>query len=68
MSISVPFIFTILTSLPWTDDFRLFCGDLGNEVNDDVLTKTFSKYPSFNMAKVSLASSTHDIDSISLYL
>lgn len=34
------------------DDFRLFCGDLGNEVNDDVLTKAFSKYPSFNMARV----------------
>jgi RNA recognition motif-containing protein len=37
---------------PSTDDFRLFCGDLGNEVNDDVLTKAFSKYPSFNMARV----------------
>ncbi|KAM0882235.1 hypothetical protein ACQ4PT_032451 [Festuca glaucescens] len=35
-----------------TDDFRLFCGDLGNEVNDDVLAKAFSKYPSFNMARV----------------
>ncbi|KAJ4812160.1 RNA-binding protein 42 [Rhynchospora pubera] len=34
------------------NDFRLFCGDLGNEVNDDVLTRTFSKYPSFNMARV----------------
>ncbi|KAJ3680177.1 hypothetical protein LUZ60_016455 [Juncus effusus] len=34
------------------NDFRLFCGDLGNEVNDDILTKTFSKYPSFNMARV----------------
>ncbi|KAF3322242.1 RNA-binding protein 42-like protein [Carex littledalei] len=33
-------------------DFRLFCGDLGNEVNDDVLTRAFSKYPSFNMARV----------------
>ncbi|KAL5207508.1 hypothetical protein ABZP36_031943 [Zizania latifolia] len=33
-------------------DFRLFCGDLGNEVNDDVLTKAFSKYPSFSMARV----------------
>lgn len=35
------------------DDFRLFCGDLGNEVNDDILSKAFSKYPSFNMARVS---------------
>jgi RNA recognition motif-containing protein len=41
-----------------TDDFRLFCGDLGNEVNDDVLAKAFSKYPSFNMARVSITSST----------
>jgi len=30
----------------------LFAGDLGNEVTDDLLTKTFSKYPSFLMAKV----------------
>jgi len=35
-----------------TDDFRLFCGDLGNEVNDDVLTRAFNKYPSFQKAKV----------------
>ncbi|XP_078440665.1 RNA-binding (RRM/RBD/RNP motifs) family protein [Wolffia australiana] len=34
------------------NDFRLFCGDLGNEVNDDVLSKAFSRFPSFNMAKV----------------
>ena len=36
------------------DDYRLFCGDLGNEVNDDVLSKSFSRFPSFNMARVSL--------------
>ncbi|KAL6633957.1 hypothetical protein ACP70R_026628 [Stipagrostis hirtigluma subsp. patula] len=36
----------------FSNDFRLFCGDLGNEVNDDVLTKAFSRYPSFNMARV----------------
>lgn len=35
------------------DDFRLFCGDLGNEVNDEVLSKAFSRFPSFNMARVS---------------
>ncbi|CAL5406928.1 unnamed protein product [Camellia sinensis] len=35
-----------------TDDYRLFCGDLGNEVNDDVLSKAFSRFPSFNMARV----------------
>ncbi|AQK53710.1 RNA-binding protein 42 [Zea mays] len=41
------------TLADWPEnDFRLFCGDLGNEVNDDVLAKAFSKYPSFNMARV----------------
>ncbi|KAE9619051.1 hypothetical protein Lalb_Chr02g0149101 [Lupinus albus] len=35
------------------DDYRLFCGDLGNEVNDDVLSKAFSRFPSFNIARVS---------------
>ncbi|WOL09632.1 hypothetical protein Cni_G18385 [Canna indica] len=40
-----------LTEWP-ENDFRLFCGDLGNEVNDDVLSKAFSRYPSFNMARV----------------
>lgn len=34
------------------DDFRLFCGDLGNEVNDDVLIRAFNKYSSFQKAKV----------------
>ncbi|XP_057426928.1 uncharacterized protein LOC130720316 isoform X2 [Lotus japonicus] len=34
------------------DDYRLFCGDLGNEVNDDVLSKAFSRFPSFNIARV----------------
>lgn len=37
----------------WTDDdFRIFCGDLGNDVNDELLTRTFNKYPSFIKAKV----------------
>ncbi|KAL8159667.1 hypothetical protein V2J09_001204 [Rumex salicifolius] len=41
------------TLAEWPEnDFRLFCGDLGNEVNDDVLSKAFSRFPSFNMAKV----------------
>ena len=35
-----------------SDDFRLFCGDLGNEVNDELLSRAFSKYPSFIKAKV----------------
>lgn len=34
------------------DDFRIFCGDLGNDVNDELLTRTFNKYPSFQKAKV----------------
>jgi hypothetical protein len=28
------------------DDYRLFAGDLGNEVTDELLAKAFSKYPS----------------------
>lgn len=34
------------------DDFRIFCGDLGNDVNDEILTRTFNKFPSFTRAKV----------------
>lgn len=34
------------------DDFRIFCGDLGNDVNDELLTRTFSKYGSFQRSKV----------------
>lgn len=34
------------------DDFRMFCGDLGNEVTDETLARTFSKYPTFLKAKV----------------
>jgi len=34
------------------NDFRLFCGDLGNDVTDEVLTRTFGRYPSFVQAKV----------------
>ena len=45
----------------WTDptldewdpnDFRLFCGDLGNDVSDEVLNRAFNKYASFVKAKV----------------
>lgn len=39
--------------LNWdSNDYRLFAGDLGNDVTDEVLTRTFSRYPSFQMAKV----------------
>ncbi|XP_010154280.1 PREDICTED: RNA-binding protein 42 [Eurypyga helias] len=34
------------------DDFRIFCGDLGNEVNDDILGRAFGRFPSFLKAKV----------------
>lgn len=38
--------------LTFSDDFRVFCGDLGNEVTDEILTRTFVKYPSLLKAKV----------------
>lgn len=34
------------------NDYRIFVGDLGAEVNDDMLTKAFAKYPTFQKAKV----------------
>jgi RNA recognition motif-containing protein len=34
------------------NDFRIFCGNMGNEVNDDVLSNAFKKYPSFFKARV----------------
>lgn len=34
------------------DDFRIFAGDLGNDVTDEVLVRTFNKFPSFQRAKV----------------
>lgn len=41
------------TLLDWQeDDFRIFCGDLGNDVTDELLTRTFNKFPSFLKAKV----------------
>ncbi|XP_053825452.1 LOW QUALITY PROTEIN: RNA-binding protein 42 [Vidua macroura] len=39
--------------LEWdADDFRIFCGDLGNEVNDETLGRAFGRFPSFLKAKV----------------
>jgi len=35
-----------------TNDFRIFCGDLGNDVTDEVLARTFGRYSSFQKAKV----------------
>ncbi|XP_073290113.1 uncharacterized protein [Primulina huaijiensis] len=44
------------TLAEWPEnDYRLFCGDLGNEVNDDVLSKVFTRLPSLNMARVSFS-------------
>ncbi|RKP38969.1 hypothetical protein BJ085DRAFT_11423, partial [Dimargaris cristalligena] len=34
------------------NDFRLFAGDLGNDMTDQILASAFSKYPSFSKAKV----------------
>mmetsp|Transcript_77759 Transcript_77759/g.155743 ORF Transcript_77759/g.155743 Transcript_77759/m.155743 type:complete len:274 (-) Transcript_77759:1223-2044(-) len=34
------------------NDYRLFVGDLGNEVSEDMLARAFSKYPSFARNKV----------------
>lgn len=36
----------------FTDDFRLFAGDLGNDVTDELLHRYFSHYASFIRAKV----------------
>lgn len=37
----------------WTEnDHRVFCGDLGNEVTDEVLASAFRKYKSFDRARV----------------
>lgn len=50
-----------LTGETWEDktledwpenDFRIFCGDLGNEVNDEGLAAAFRKYSSFQRARV----------------
>jgi len=38
--------------LLYADDFRIFCGDLGNDVTDEMLVRVFGKYPSFQKAKV----------------
>ena len=34
------------------NDYRVFCGDLGNEVTDDHLRRAFSQYPSLQKVKV----------------
>eukprot|EP01071_Lankesteria_metandrocarpae_P001334 Lankesteria_metandrocarpae@DN1479_c0_g1_i1.p1 len=34
------------------EDFRVFCGDLGNEVTDEVLGNAFRRYKTYNRARV----------------
>lgn len=34
------------------NDFRIFVGNLGQEVTDEVLSRAFSRFPSFAMARV----------------
>jgi RNA recognition motif-containing protein len=46
------FILNNYNGLLFLDDFRIFCGDLGNDVTDEILTRAFSKYQSFLKAKV----------------
>ena len=39
----------------WPDnDYRLFCGNIGNEVTDEVLANAFRKYHSFLRARVNI--------------
>ncbi|CEM28897.1 unnamed protein product [Vitrella brassicaformis CCMP3155] len=39
--------------LEWPDeDYRLFCGDLGNEVTEDLLANAFRQYRSFQKCRV----------------
>jgi len=35
-----------------SSDYRIFVGDLGNEVNDELLVRTFNRYASFQRARV----------------
>ena len=44
--------FSTYATFQFADDFRIFCGDLGNDVTDEVLIRAFSKYASFVKAKV----------------
>ncbi|KAJ1032744.1 hypothetical protein NDA16_000765 [Ustilago loliicola] len=43
------------TLLEWDPSHkRLFVGDLGNDVSDEILTAAFDKYPSFSKARVTV--------------
>ncbi len=43
---------TLTEGLSFIAWFRLFVGDLSNDVSDDVLSNAFNKYTSFQKAKV----------------
>ena len=34
------------------EDYRIFCGDLGNEVNDEILYRAFSQFKSLQKVRV----------------
>eukprot|EP01114_Cavostelium_apophysatum_P016303 TRINITY_DN4601_c0_g1_i1.p1 TRINITY_DN4601_c0_g1~~TRINITY_DN4601_c0_g1_i1.p1 ORF type:complete len:258 (-),score=62.85 TRINITY_DN4601_c0_g1_i1:96-869(-) len=41
------------TLAEWDEnDHRIFVGDLGNECNDELLSRAFNKYPTFKKAKI----------------
>lgn len=46
--------------------FRLFVGDLSNDVSDDVLTNAFNKYASFTKARVIRDRLSQKVDTVSL--
>ena len=52
-------IYTSLILYFIVGDFRIFCGDLGNDVTDEVLARAFSHYPTFMKAKVIRDKHTH---------
>lgn len=50
--VSSTFIVSYLSADDVSAWFRLFVGDLSNDVSDDVLANAFNKYPSFQKARV----------------
>lgn len=44
--------FKYIVKCTYTDDFRLFVGNLGREVTDNMLAVPFMQYPSFIKARV----------------
>ena len=49
LSITFGRFLPFITHTAW---FRLFVGDLSNDVSDDILANAFNKYPSFQKARV----------------